>query len=111
MSRDVLVLGGIVNFIERGPNDVTHLPMCDPPDTNLICEEDWRALVGEPAVDEDGNPLETFAEREAAYIAEMGWTLAEQLGRGRRRCESILVQQSLGPPGMRYQRLEAVYSL
>jgi len=78
MTRDVLILGGVVSFIERCPNDVTYLPKIDPPDTNLICEADWLALIGEPNVDEDGNPLETFAEREAAYIAEMGWTLAEQ---------------------------------
>lgn len=78
MSRDVLVLAGVVNFIERGPNDVTYLPMVDPLDTNLICEEDWLALIGEPNVDEDGNPLETFEQLEAAYIAEMGWTLATQ---------------------------------
>lgn len=78
MTRDVLILGGVVSFIERGPNDVTYLPMIDPPDTNLICEEDWLALIGEPNVDEEGNPTETFSQREAAYIAEMGWTLAEQ---------------------------------
>lgn len=77
MSRDVLILGGVVSFIERGPNDVTYLPMIDPPDTNLICEADWLALIGEADTDEEGNPLGTFAEREAAYIAEMGWTLAE----------------------------------
>lgn len=78
MSRDVLILGGVVSFIERGPNDVTYLPMIGPPDTNLICEADWLALVGEPAVDEEGNPVETFAQREAAYIESMGWTLADQ---------------------------------
>lgn len=73
MSRDVLILGGVVSFIERGPNDVTYLPMIDPPDTNLICEADWVALIGEPTVDEEGNSLETFEQREAAYIKSMGW--------------------------------------
>ena len=60
MSRDVLILGGVVSFIERGPKDVTYLPLSDPPDVSFISEADWALLVGSD---------------EAAYIAAMGWKL------------------------------------
>lgn len=61
MTRDVLILNGIVSFIERGATDVTLLPMGDPPDASFISEADWLSLT-------KGN--------EAAYITSMGWTVA-----------------------------------
>ena len=61
MSRDVLIRGGVVSFIERGLKDVTYLPLSDPPDVSFISEADWKALIGN--------------QSEAAYIASMGWTV------------------------------------
>lgn len=67
MSRDVLIRADLVMFIDRGESDVTGLP----DGASIICETDWRLLVGEPL---EG---ETFEQREAAYITSLGWVLAQ----------------------------------
>lgn len=54
MSRDVLILGNVVTFLDRGGNDVTIIP----PDASFIAEADWKNLLG-------GQP-------EADYIAALG---------------------------------------
>lgn len=59
MSRDVMILDGVVVFIERGPADVTFMPASDSPDASFISEADWKALIGN--------------QSEATYIASMGW--------------------------------------
>lgn len=68
MSRDVLVRGGLVTFLDRGKGDVTGLPA----GASLFGKADWCLLIGEPA---EG---ETFEQREAAYIKSMGWTIPNQ---------------------------------
>ena len=54
MSRDVLILGNAVSFLERGGKDVTVIP----PDASFICEADWKNLLGE--------------QKEADYIKALG---------------------------------------
>ena len=63
----ILVRGGTITRWDILPGDATALPH----DSSLISDDVWRALVGEPA---EG---ETFEGREAAYIAKMGWKLAD----------------------------------
>lgn len=41
MSRDVLILGDSIQFIERGEKDVTIIP----PDASFIAEADWKNLL------------------------------------------------------------------
>ena len=54
MSRDVLILGDSIQFIERGEKDVTVIP----PDASFIAEADWKNLLGD--------------QKEADYIAALG---------------------------------------
>lgn len=42
MSRDVLILGNVVTFLDRGETDVTIIP----PDASFIAEADWKNLLG-----------------------------------------------------------------
>lgn len=85
--------GGVRYYrkITTSVTDVHLLPDGAPPDASWICAADWHALVGEPevftadtgeiAVGEDGKEYpvtrtyttETFEEREAAYLASLGW--------------------------------------
>lgn len=69
MSRDILVRGNTLLFWDTSEGDVTALPK----DSSLISVADWRLLVGEPA---EG---ETFEQREAAYIKQMGWKKADEI--------------------------------
>lgn len=54
MSRDVLILGDVVSFLERGEKDVTVIP----PDASFIAEADWKNLLGD--------------QKEADYIKALG---------------------------------------
>jgi len=64
MSMDVLILGNTVTTdYERGQGDVTPTPK----NGSIICEEHWHCMIGEPSEEE------TFKQREAAFIASMGW--------------------------------------
>ena len=54
MSRDVLIIGNFIQFIERGEKDVTIIP----PDASFICEVDWKNLLGD--------------HKEADYIKALG---------------------------------------
>ena len=54
MSRDVLILGNVVTFLERGEKDVTVIP----PDASFIAEADWKNLLGD--------------QKEADYIKALG---------------------------------------
>jgi hypothetical protein len=49
-----------------------------PPNSGLISANDWHleAFVGAPQMKEDGT-METFEEREATYITQMGWKKLE----------------------------------
>ena len=64
MSRDVLVRGNLVIFLDRSPTDQTALPT----NASLISEADWAALVGEPTEEK------TFPDLEKEFIRSMGWT-------------------------------------
>ena len=59
MSRDVLILGNAVSFLERGEKDVTVIP----PDASFIAEADWKNLLGD--------------QKEADYIVALGLRAAE----------------------------------
>ena len=59
MSRDVLILGNVVSFLERGEKDVTVIP----PDASFIAEADWKNLLGE--------------QSEADYIKALGLIMNE----------------------------------
>lgn len=54
MSRDLLIINGVVSFIERGGNDLTIIP----PDASFIAEADWKNLLGD--------------QSEADYITALG---------------------------------------
>ena len=54
MSRDVLILGNVVTFLERGEKDVTVIP----PDASFIAEADWKNLLA--------------GQSEADYIKALG---------------------------------------
>lgn len=54
MSRDVLILGDSIQFIERGEKDVTIIP----PDASFITEADWKNLLG--------------GQSEAEYVKALG---------------------------------------
>jgi len=71
---DVLIINDkvILNY-ERGPNDVTPKPKYG----SIISEEHWKLLIGNPETDKDGNPIETFEERQTRYILNNGWTISE----------------------------------
>ncbi len=69
MSRDVLIQNNEVTFIERSPTDVTVVPE----GVSLFCEEDWRAMVGEP---KEG---ETFEQREKEFITKQNWRLNDHI--------------------------------
>lgn len=83
-----------VRYYRKIPVSITDmhlLPDGAPPDASWICAADWHTLVGEPEVfeedtgktmiGEDGKEYpvtrtyttETFEEREAAYLASLGW--------------------------------------
>jgi hypothetical protein len=74
MSRDILVIGDLASILERSPKDATWLPMVNGIPISLFDEATWGFRVGAPVMKEDGT-METFEEREAAYIATMGWKL------------------------------------
>lgn len=59
MSRDVLILGDSIQFIERGEKDVTIIP----PDASFIAETDWKNLLGD--------------QKEADYIKALGLIMNE----------------------------------
>lgn len=59
MSRDVLVLGDSIQFIERGEKDVTIIP----PDASFIAEADWKNLLAD--------------QKEADYIKALGLVVSE----------------------------------
>lgn len=59
MSRDVLILGDSIQFIERGETDVTIIP----PDASFIAEADWKNLLG--------------SQSEADYIKALGLVVSE----------------------------------
>lgn len=54
MSRDVLILGNVVTFLDRGEKDVTIIP----PDASFITEADWKNLLAD--------------QKEADYIKALG---------------------------------------
>ena len=62
MSRDVLVRGNVVIFLDRLPSDQTAIPN----NASLISESDWKSLVGE-------SEGKTFDELEKEFISSMGW--------------------------------------
>lgn len=67
MTRDVLILGKTLLFIERAAGDVTVTK------GTLICENDWKLLVGEP------NEEETFDQLEKKLIIEGGWEYDDRM--------------------------------
>lgn len=52
MSRDVLIVGDLVSFIERPANCATAGLDDNTPERSLITEKDWLALCGEMSEDE-----------------------------------------------------------
>ena len=54
MSRDVMIRNGTVTFLDRSATDETIIP----PDASLICEADWKNLLGD--------------QKEADYIKALG---------------------------------------
>lgn len=54
MSRDVLIRGDVIQFIERCGNDVTIIPT----DASFIAKADWKNLLGD--------------QKEADYIKALG---------------------------------------
>ena len=52
MSRDVLIVGDLVSFIERPDNCATAGLDDDSPERSLITENDWLALIGKMTEDE-----------------------------------------------------------
>ncbi len=67
MSRDVLIRGDVVIFIERSESDATGIPT----NASLITENDWKAIIGEPS---EGS---TFEELELDYIKNRGWKIEQ----------------------------------
>lgn len=59
MSRDVLILGNVVTFLDRGEKDVTIIP----PDASFIAEADWKNLLAD--------------QKEADYIKALGLVVSE----------------------------------
>ena len=59
MSRNALILNGIISFVELADTDLVYAPAGEPPEFDFICEADWLSLVA--------------GQSEAAYIASMGW--------------------------------------
>lgn len=52
MSRNALILNGIISFVELADTDLVYAPAGEPPEFDFICEADWKNLLGEqPEVD------------------------------------------------------------
>lgn len=63
MSRDVLIIGDVVSFIERPANCATAGLDDNSPERSLITEKDWLALCGKMTEEE--------------FIKSKGWKLNE----------------------------------
>ena len=58
MTRNALILNGIISFVELADTDLVYEPAGEPPEFDLISEADWKNLLGD--------------QKEADYIAALG---------------------------------------
>ena len=47
MSRNALILNGIISFVELADTDLVYEPAGEPPQIDFICEAAWKNLCGD----------------------------------------------------------------
>ena len=58
MTRNALILNGVISIVELADTDLVYEPAGEPPEFDFIAEADWKNLLGD--------------QKEADYIKALG---------------------------------------